>query len=193
MTSNLKQTTPPSGSVVTLAEVKDHLRIEGTDEDTYLGRLITVATNLTENLTGRSLLRAVYRLELDDFRDVELPKPPFNAIDSVTYYDSAAQQQTLATSNYRIDDSQEPAVIEFIADKPATDKDRPRPIAVNYSTGYADADSVPQMIKQYVLMVIGTMYDTSRSGNTEYKLHEAPMSRALISPYIVTEREDESA
>lgn len=193
MTSNLIQTTPPSGSVVTLAEVKDHLRIDGTDQDTYLGRLITVATALTENQTGRALLRAVYRLDVDDFRDVELPKPPFNAIDSVTYYDSAAQQQTLGASNYRIDATQEPAVIEFIADKPATNQDNPRPISITYSTGYANAAAVPEMIKQYLLMVIGTIYDTSRSSNTEYKLHESPMSRALISPFIVTEREDESA
>ena len=193
MRSKLTQTTPPSGSVVTLAEVKEHLRIDGTDEDTYLGRLITVATNLTENLTGRALLRASYRLEIDDYRDVELPKPPFNAIDSVTYVDVDGQTQTLASGNYRADTSEEPAVIEFIDAKPSTQLTNPRPIAVNYSTGYADANAVPQMIKQYVLMAIGTIYDTSRSSNSEYKLHEAPMSRALIAPYIVVEREDESA
>lgn len=188
MRSKLTRLTTPSADVVTLQQVKDHLKIDGTDSDTYLGTLISTAVELVYQVTGRQLLTCNYRLDVDSFRDIELPKPPFNALISITYKDENGDTQTLSESSYSIDDAIEPAVISFANDLPNTQADVNLPISISYTTGYADADAIPAMIKHYTLMVVGTMFDTSRTTNSEYALHHTPMADALIRPFIVTER-----
>lgn len=172
--------------MVTLEQVKSHLRIDGYDQDTYLSTLIISAVKLTERATGRALLRTSFSISVDTFRDIELPKPPFVAISSITYLDDASQSQTLATTTYDIDDAEEPCLIVFEKDLPQL-ADTRLPITINYSAGYADADAIPEPIKQYVLMIVGSLYDTSRSAHSEYALHTTPTARMLIAPYMVGE------
>ena len=59
--------TPPALEPVTLAELKDHARIDDDADDTYLTALITAARELVERTTGRCLITQTWRLTLDNW------------------------------------------------------------------------------------------------------------------------------
>ena len=66
----LNLVTAPATEPVTLAEVKAHLKIDGTDEDTLLTTLITVARQAVEDYTGRALITQTWQVFYDRFPDV---------------------------------------------------------------------------------------------------------------------------
>lgn len=56
------QTTPPSAEPLTLAEVKAHLRLDGSDEDALLASLISTAREHLERETGLCLISSLAAL-----------------------------------------------------------------------------------------------------------------------------------
>lgn len=185
--SKLSITTAPSGSVVTLAEVKQHLRIDSDDtyDDDLLNAYIATAVERSEIITGRALLRTTYKLEIDTWREVQLPKPPFVSITSIKYIDTDGNEQTLSTSDYEIDDAREPTQIYFKVNHQL--HDQLRPIEIVYQAGYTNAAAIPSGIKQYTKMVVCDYYDNARTSSVEKQMMSSGISRSLITPYIVTE------
>lgn len=114
--------TPPASEPVTVAEIKDHGRIDGTDDDTYLGVLITAGRELVERSTGLVLIDQGWRLTLDTWpyagRDewwdgvrevpisvlveshVDLNRAPVRAITAVAVVDEDDAATTWAATNY---------------------------------------------------------------------------------------------
>lgn len=186
--SRLSITTPPVANLLNLADVKAYLRIDAdsTHEDTLLNNLMLVATEQVLERTGRALLTTVFSLQIDSFRDVEIPKPPLISIDSVTYYDSAGSQQTLSSSKYELHQGEEPAVLEFLEDLPDLETNRTLPITINFTAGYgASADDVPESIKTYSKMIVGDLFDGARALSSQYQAHQTHVARMIINPYIV--------
>lgn len=188
--SKLTITTPPSGSLLALADVKAYLRIDAdaTHEDAVISDMMEAAVIIAERITGRALLQTVFKLDVDGFRDIELPKPPLVSMDSITYIDEAGDQQPLPADQYRLRDEREPAFVEFIGtDLPKLNADAVHPISINYTAGYADASAVPAPIKQYAKMLVADNFDLQRGTTTMLKLAHSPLADSLIMPYIVTE------
>ena len=63
----LQLVTPPAEEPVSLAEAKQHLRVDGGDDDLLIGSLITAARQAAETKTGRQLITARWKLVLDAF------------------------------------------------------------------------------------------------------------------------------
>lgn len=63
----LQLVTPPAGEPVSLAEAKQHLRVDGDDDDLLIGSLIAAARQAAETQTGRQLITARWKLVLDAF------------------------------------------------------------------------------------------------------------------------------
>lgn len=174
-----------------LSSVKQHLRLDPdlTYDDSTIQSFIDVAVEDVLNLTGRSFLPTVYALKMGDWYDLELPKPPFVSISSITYVDSNGDVQTLPEERYEIieRDSSDSVFIEFETSA-SISSTVDLPITINYSAGYADADAIPSAIKIYIKMVVSDLYDVGRSTTFQgaFTMRENPTARRLISPFIVS-------
>lgn len=92
-------TAPP----VTLAEAKQHCRVDQDDDDGHLSALITAAREYVETFTHRAVAPQTWDLKLDRFPcgDVlTLPKPPVTAITSISYVDTNGATQTWSATEY---------------------------------------------------------------------------------------------
>jgi len=169
MNHTYKVTTAPASEPITLAEAKAQLRIESdfTDDDTWLTTALTIVREQVEALTNRSIMPQTMELAISEFEDaIQLPRPPYTSLTSITYYDVDNTQQTLASSEYLVNDFAEPAYVvkESAITYPGV-YDRPDAIRLIFVAGYANAAAVPASLKQAMLMLLTDLYD-NRSGST---------------------------
>src|SRR4051794_5405809 len=101
------RTVPPTLHILSVDEVKAHLRVDGNDDDTLIEALRdTVEAHLDgwSGILGRGLLTQSWRQALAQFPPdyrIRLPLAPVASITSVTYFDLATNlQQTLSTGVY---------------------------------------------------------------------------------------------
>ena len=107
---SLSLVTTPTSEALNRTEVKDHLREDGTDQDTLIDALIVAAREAAEGFTNRALINRTWDLRLDGFlEEIRLPRPPLMAVDSIKYVDTNGDTQTLATTEYTVDQWMEPA------------------------------------------------------------------------------------
>lgn len=183
----IKVITAPTEEPVTPGEAKLHLRVDGTDDDALITALIVAAREAAEHITGRALMPQTLELALDAFyefnRDhpgrhayrVILPRPPVASITSVKYVDTTGTLQTLDPSAYVLDDYSEPArlVPAYGTCWPAT-RCQENAVLIQYEAGYADAASVPQQIKSWMLLRIGMLYENREGIVAGVPLAEMP-------------------
>src|SRR5690242_14642324 len=85
--------TAPAAEPVTLAEAKDHLRVDDTNSDSRITSRIKAARTAAENFMQRALVQRTYRLTLEGFPAngcaLELPFSPAVSVDSIKYYDTS--------------------------------------------------------------------------------------------------------
>lgn len=167
--------TAPTAAVVTLAEVKEQLRIDDSDlsEDRLLDAILTASVNQLDAASGgwlgRALREQTWELRLDRFPadEITLPFPPFLAITSFKYDDTAGTERTLAvTTGYRLfsEGTMGRAVLRplYSASWPIARSDL-QSVRIRYTCGYAVAagavaDQMPQPIKQAVLLMVKELY-----------------------------------
>jgi len=181
----------PSVDLVTLVEAKAHLRVEHTDEDTYIGGLISAAVSYLDGYSGRmgrALLEQTWTLDFDAFTDkLRLPVGDLISVSSVTYYDASNVQQTLATSVWTsLTDSRGPYVTLKPSQVWPDAYARPDAIRVTWKAGYGTtAASVPVAIKQAALLLIGQWYAAREAAGDSSMATELPFAvEALIAPFI---------
>lgn len=161
--------TAPVTEPLTLAETKEHLRVDFTDEDTLITNLITSARQRFEADTGRQLITATWRGFLDRFpsfadESIEVAKPPLLSVASILYIDSSGISQTWDSSEYDVQVFAGPrAQRGMISLTPdfcfPTIRRVPNAITINYDGGYGpNASDVPQDIKQSLFAWIGHVY-----------------------------------
>ena len=104
--------TAPTAYPVTLAEAKLHCKVDGTDRDEEINRLIAAGTAFVEQYTGRSIMPQTWKLSQDAFEDsFRLPKGPVQSVSAITYYDASDRLQTVPSANYTLDKESDPAWI----------------------------------------------------------------------------------
>ena len=187
----LRLSSAPTLTPVSVAEAKTHLRIDSsfTTDDTYIGTLIDVATLAAENYTNLALMEQTFVLDIDSFPDYfNLLKGTHRTltVNSITYKDENNASQTLAASNYVADGSIKPARVYYTPDAtiPST-FEIPNAVNVNFTLGFTAASQVPAAIKQAVLLMVGTYYETRQTvSDRTYK--EIPQSAEyLLMPYRI--------
>jgi uncharacterized phiE125 gp8 family phage protein len=158
----LRKTTDATVEPVTLAEAKAHLRVSDSAQDTYIGALITAARTTCEERMQRTLIHTDWTLTLDAFPDaIPLRMPRVVSVTSVQYVDTNGATQTLASTEYQVDNQSEPGWIVPAYGKswPST-RDQANALTILYRCGYgADATLVPMPIKQWILLQIGAMFE----------------------------------
>lgn len=184
----LKLITPASTYPVTLAEAKLHCRIDTAADDALVTALITAATEMAEQRTGRALLEQTWELTLDAFPSAfELTRVPVQTITSVKYYDSSAVQQTIDPSAYVLDtadgDGNAYVVPALGASWPSAG-DQINAVSVRYVAGYANAAAVPQSIKSWILLQVGAMYE-NREAEGMMQPNKLGFADRLLDRYLV--------
>ncbi len=178
-------------SILTLAEVKTHLRVDHSNEDTHITRLRDAAVVWCQEFTRRQFINATKTLVMDGFPAVIYP--PVSSLVSVTTVSYEAPDNTtttLSSSGYDVDITREPGriVTAFGESWPAT-RAEINAVTVTYVAGYgASTDDTPDAIKTAVLMLIAHLYENRESVILAVRIEpfEVPMGvKMLLGPYRV--------
>jgi uncharacterized phiE125 gp8 family phage protein len=79
-------------------------------------------------------------------------------LDSITYLDEDDVEQTVDSGDYTLDISSGMAKVRVTESWPTTNGGLSSTV-ITYTAGYADADSVPEVIKQAIKATVATLYE----------------------------------
>lgn len=172
--------TEPASEPLTLAEVKDHLRLSetvGSAEDSVITYYQQTARRYCERFQNRAYIEQTWKLVITAFPRqpyIEIPLPPLMSIDHVKYYGTGGTATTMTAANYYVDTDAEPGRVHLQYGEvwPGATL---RPVAgveVQFVAGYGSAgSSVPDEIKQAINMFTGHLYEnreaTTPAGNIQ--------------------------
>lgn len=185
----IKLITAPASEPISLSEAKLHLRVDGTDDDALITGMITAARRSAEARIDRALVTQTWELALDEWDDeILLPMAPVQSITSIKYIDTAGVEQTLASANYSLYNN---SILGHLV-TPAygvtypTARTQREAIKIRYVAGYGAAADVPQDIKSWMYLAIGTMY-ANRESVAQYSGAMSPLPgkfwESLLEPY----------
>lgn len=166
---------------ITLDEVKERLRLVGnSDFDVELTRLITVATEYCEKITGRDLINKTWLGFLDYFDCIaEFRKSKLQSINSIKYYQNNILQ-TVDSANYYFEKSNEYAKLVFT--ESFSPDERLQSIEIEFISGYGTlANQVPPSLKEAVISFVVWLYSTSGDCS-----QESDMANRLFKPWIIS-------
>lgn len=187
-----KLVVPPASEPLTLAEAKEHLRVDHDLEDAAILRLIRSAREAAEEATSRTLLPTTWKLKLERWPAPELVdgrwirevriEDALLSVDSVSYRDAGGTLQLLDPSAYQVDEGPPGRI------RPAYGECWPcvRPglgaVEVVYTAGYASADEVPASLKDWMLLHVGTHYENREGVVPGVSVAELPGLDGLLAP-----------
>jgi len=188
-----KKVTDSASEPVSLSDMKLHLRVDGTGEDTVIAAYQKAARIYCEEYTGRAFINQTWRMRLDDFPtsydnrfsygDIYLNRAPLSSVSSITYIDPDGVSQTLSTDIYEIDTDSEVGLIrlKYNQSYPAV-RNHPQSVTVNYIIGYgATAASVPEHFIQAIKLLTGHFYEQREPVSFANNMYEVPFTvKALL-------------
>lgn len=174
MRTALRLNTAAGTEPVTLQEARLQCRIDGTDEDALLGRLISAARDYCEKTQGRRYVTQTYDYILDDFPygcdGIVLPLTPAASVTSITYRDTAGDTQTLDSASYRLlrGDVNAPGrvVLKDGYSWPGTVSDEGEAVTVTFTVGEAAA-AVSDSVRHQILLLVDYWYSRPETEGTE--------------------------
>ena len=176
--TGVKVSTPAASLPVTLQEVKDYCKLEGSSEDDFLTMLIEAATEIAEGYMQRKIVTQTLQASFDyvpigrsayytinqyvPYYDYAksgssffLPFPTIQSISSIKFYDTANAETTYSATNYFLDDINGRVVFnQGYAD--AGNLREKNAMLVTYVAGFS---TVPSAIKIGVLEQVKVMYE----------------------------------
>lgn len=184
---SLSLVTAPATEPITLAEAKEQLRIDTSDEDTYITNLIIAARELAEKFTRLSFIDTTWRIFFDQYpflrsqngyvgsygsdlfygnasaREIFLPRGEIQSVTSVKVYDDSDVSATIASSNYFVSayNQGSQGYLSFRKNFTLPIINRVKDgLEIEYVAGFgSSASDVPQGIKQGLLEQVAFMYE----------------------------------
>ena len=143
--------------VVTLAELKKHLRVTHALEDTLIEAARQAAIAYVENYCNVLLGSYSATGYLRTWSDSTFSVGPVTSVGAVAYDDQAGTERTLPAAQVFYDIVREPAQITF-RDVPSVEDYSLTPIRISFVAGYAPAD-IPEPIVSAIKLIVGHLYD----------------------------------
>ena len=178
--------TQPATEPITLTEAKAHCRVEHTSDDTLITSLIAAARLAAEHELQRPLItqtwQAAYESFPSDQSGIGLGKFRPITITSITYLDQDGADAVLAPSAYVLDATTVPGWVypAYNTSWPIA-RDFSNSVRIRFTAGYGAAADVPQCIKQWMLLMIGSMY-AFREATTDRAQARLPYINSLLDP-----------
>jgi uncharacterized phiE125 gp8 family phage protein len=181
----------PPAEIVSLDEVKEHLRLDEPDDDAFLrGALAAAVAHLDgpSGWLGRALGRQTLEARLDYFHDyraangIRLPYPPIASIVSVKHLDTAGVEQTVDPATYSVEG--EVLGLAWGASWPSV-RSHPGAVRIQYQAGY---EAIPAPIRAAILLMVGDLYQNRGTVTVGTIAGATPMSttvEALLAPFRV--------
>ncbi len=178
--------TPPAVEPLTLAEVKTHLRLDGSAEDALLASLVVAARQYLEATTGLALITQRLRFYRDDWPAdglIQLAIAPLQSVESVTIYDAAGNPLAVALTGHVLDSAASPARL-FLPAQPPTSRPL-NGIEIDVTAGFGNTGAdVPDTLKRAMLMHVALMYELRGAIPSEMQPAAIPAGYdRLVSPY----------
>jgi len=171
---------PVGIDIVSLADMKEFLRVDHNDEDTTISEIITSAVMAVQNYTGRVFNSTTYTMKLDSFHNIEIPTQ-ISSVTGVTYHDTAGLSQTLSTKKYYIDLSREPARVAFL-NTPSIYEDMFNAVTISGAVGHQASPPIKHAIK----MLAAHYYENRRAVIVGVKASKIPLGiEAILNPYRI--------
>ena len=174
-------TTEPAIEPITVAEVKDFARIDGSYEDVLFLTFIKAVRRATENYLGRALIEQTVTMSMNDFSDhcrgdllplykyigsgdvvVELPQPRLISVTEVRTLDESGTSTIYSSDNYYIRTIAVPGqlVLKSGVSPPFNTNRYFGGYEIEFKAGYGDsADDVPEDIKLGMIMWVSNIYE----------------------------------
>jgi uncharacterized phiE125 gp8 family phage protein len=181
----IKIINPPIVEPITLEEAKQHLRVDGNDDDLLIQSLIKQAREWCENFQNRKYITQTLEFVLDTFPNgnaiVFDSCSPIQKVESIKYYDENRQEYLFDESNYifDLDGFVNRVVLNRGKHWPTVELQSVNAVRVRLIAGYGDSgDKVPEAIKWAMILQMKLLYDDYRP-EEKTKLEEA--RNALLS------------
>ena len=157
--------TPATAEPLSLAEVKEFLRVDSSDEDATLNIMISAAREMCETYTRQILMTTTIDEVGDAFPagNISLSRSPIQSITSVSYLDSAGDTQTVSSSDYTSDLISQPSRLDPVTSWPTASVEV-NAVTIRYVVGYTSASDVPAPIRQGIMLAIASMYENRTDG-----------------------------
>ena len=181
--------TYPSTQVVTTAECKTHLRIDHSEDDTYIASLERAAVATAEGITNRFFIETTLIQYGDTWDDIScLFRSPGSGMTNIKYM-VGGSLTLLSSSVYLFDKSVEPPELSLQEGQswPTDNDDEKQTIKVTYKVGYGTtAATVPEGIKQAILIMVGDWYENRQSVIVGRVVNQIPKTAEyLLNQYRV--------
>lgn len=165
----------PVTEPITLAQAKTHLRVDFTDDDTYITSLITQARRVIENWCCISIVPKSWTMGIDLIAAVELPYGPVLNPASVVLTDNLGN--VVDSTAYKVQGNAYPKILPlgfwyFDA-------------TITYNAGYA-ANTVDQDLITGILQQMAFMYENRGDGTDQRRGVNpgvAEYARITVEPY----------
>ena len=147
-------------TIITVADLKAHMRVTHTAEDTLISALRSAAISWIEEHCNIKLGSYTARGYLPGFYNAYIPIGPVTAITEVKYQttadkDYATDLSTLAAGNWYTDTISQPARIAF-RDYPQVYDYALMPVVVTFTAGYS---TMPAPVLQAIRLLVADMYE----------------------------------
>lgn len=180
-------TVAPATTPVSLTDAKSHLRVDSSDEDDLITRLITAATDYVQADLGQQLVTATRRLKMDVWPSGDyfvLDYPPLLTVTSIVYVDAAGDDQTWSSSYYDVDTDYKPGRVRLAYNQTwPVIRDTHNAITVTYTCGYGAAAAVPENIISAILLLVGGWFENRIPSGESNDTVDALLSTASHGRY----------
>ena len=189
------QTTAPAVEPLALADVKAHLRIDTSDEDTLLLSLILTSRLHVEVALGLALITQTWSCFFDRWPlapdanpyPITLPLSPVRSIDAVRVYAGDGTFVSPPLTSFSADlASRPPRIIRSPGTQIPDPGRRMNGIEISITAGFgATAADVPAPIRQALLLLVAHWYEHRDPGEIGSADARLPGNiSALLAPYV---------
>lgn len=170
-------------TVLSLAEAKEHLRVDDDEQDALIAGLIMAAEDHVERMTGLVLERRTICEAITGFGG-RIRTWPIASIDVVEYVDGAGVDRQLQSTAYRVNKAARPARLMNVgAPWPALGRLNGT-VALTLTAGFEDSTNVPAGVVQAIRMIVGHFFRNRDAVVTAGSPVEVPIAvDMLLEPY----------
>lgn len=177
---------PIAEDILSLDDVKEHLRVEHTAEDDLITAIRAAAINYAEEYCAIKLGTYAATGYLDNFENCIIPGGPVNSLTAVNYKatDFTLDLTTLNYTKYYTDLDTTPSRIRFVNVPALADYEMAR-VQITMSIGY-NTGVVPAPILAAIKLLCGHLYENRQAETFNLMPYALKVGvEALLNPYRI--------